>query len=59
MGFADLMISLQTSYASKEAEDFAGEIMRYIQTEARLESARLAKERGVFPIIKAPSTTAK
>ncbi len=49
MGFADLMILLQTSYASEEAVEYAEKIMRFIQTEARLESQRLAKERGVFP----------
>jgi len=49
MGFADLMILLQISYASEEAEEYAEKVMRYIQTEARLESQRLAKERGVFP----------
>jgi len=49
MGFADMMILLQTSYASDEAVEYAEKIMRFIQTEARLESQRLAKERGVFP----------
>ncbi|NLI93960.1 MAG: vitamin B12-dependent ribonucleotide reductase [Peptococcaceae bacterium] len=49
MGFADLMVLLQISYASSEAENLADKIMRYIQNEARLESQRLAKERGVFP----------
>jgi len=48
MGFADMMILLQTSYASEEAVEYAEKIMRFIQTEARLESQRLAKERGVF-----------
>jgi ribonucleoside-diphosphate reductase alpha chain len=49
MGFADLLLSLKISYASPEAEELAEKIMRYIQTEARLESKRLAEERGVFP----------
>ncbi len=49
MGFADMLILLQTSYASKEAVEYAEKVMCYIQSEARLESQRLAKERGVFP----------
>lgn len=49
MGFADLLVLLHISYASTEAEDLADKIMRYIQNEARLESKRLAAERGVFP----------
>lgn len=49
MGFADLMILLQTSYASEDAVEYAEKIMNFIQTEARLESQRLAEERGTFP----------
>jgi ribonucleoside-diphosphate reductase alpha chain len=49
MGFADLLILLQTSYASEEAVEYAEKIMKFIQTEARLESQRLAEERGTFP----------
>jgi ribonucleoside-diphosphate reductase alpha chain len=49
MGFADMMILLQTSYASEDAVEYAEKIMKFIQTEARLESERLAKERGTFP----------
>jgi len=49
MGFADLLVMLKISYASPEAEALAEKMMRYIQNEARLESVRLAGERGVFP----------
>ncbi|MHB1653807.1 MAG: vitamin B12-dependent ribonucleotide reductase [Desulfitobacteriaceae bacterium] len=49
MGFADMLILLQTSYASEDAVEYAEKIMKFIQTEARLESLRLAEERGAFP----------
>ncbi|MGI1659783.1 MAG: vitamin B12-dependent ribonucleotide reductase [Desulfitobacterium sp.] len=49
MGFADMLILLQTSYASEEAVEYAEKIMNFIQTEARLESQSLAEERGTFP----------
>ncbi len=49
MGFADMLILLQTSYASDDAVKYAEKIMSFIQEEARKESERLALERGVFP----------
>ena len=49
MGFADMLIQLQTSYASEEAIDYAERVMNFMQTEGRLESERLAAERGTFP----------
>ncbi|HWQ75996.1 MAG TPA: vitamin B12-dependent ribonucleotide reductase [Syntrophomonas sp.] len=49
MGFADLLIQLQTSYASAAAVDYAEKIMAFIQAEGQLESERLADERGNFP----------
>ncbi len=49
MGFADMLILLQASYASEDAVDYAEKIMAFIQEEARKESERLARERGVFP----------
>lgn len=49
MGFADMLILLQTSYATEEAVEYAEKVMKYIQTEARIESQRLAEERGNFP----------
>ncbi|HEY8909025.1 MAG TPA: vitamin B12-dependent ribonucleotide reductase [Desulfosporosinus sp.] len=49
MGFADMLILLQTSYATEEAVEYAEKAMKFIQTEARIESQRLAEERGVFP----------
>lgn len=49
MGFADMLILLQISYASEDAVECAEKVMRFIQTEARVESQRLAEERGTFP----------
>ncbi len=49
MGFADMLILLQTSYATEEAVEYAEKVMKFIQTEARIESQRLAEERGAFP----------
>ncbi|MDQ7095222.1 vitamin B12-dependent ribonucleotide reductase [Desulfosporosinus sp. PR] len=49
MGFADMLILLQTSYATEEAIEYAEKVMSFIQTEARIESQRLAEERGAFP----------
>ncbi|WP_434512924.1 vitamin B12-dependent ribonucleotide reductase [Desulfitobacterium sp. AusDCA] len=49
MGFADMLILLQTSYASEDGVEYAEKVMNFIQTEAQLESQRLAEERGTFP----------
>lgn len=49
MGFADMLILLQISYASEDAVECAEKVMCFIQTEARVESQRLAEERGTFP----------
>jgi ribonucleoside-diphosphate reductase alpha chain len=51
MGFADLLVSLGIPYASTGALVAAEEIMRFIQEQARLASAKLAKSksRGPFP----------
>ncbi|MDR3599889.1 MAG: ribonucleotide reductase N-terminal alpha domain-containing protein [Desulfosporosinus sp.] len=49
MGFADMLILLQTSYSTEDAVEYAEKIMKFIQTEARIESQRLAEERGTFP----------
>jgi len=49
MGFADMLIMLQTSYTTEDAVEYAEKVMEFVQTEARIESQRLAEERGTFP----------
>jgi ribonucleoside-diphosphate reductase alpha chain len=49
MGFADMLIQLGVSYASDQAVQLAGEVMRKIAEEATGASRELALERGVFP----------
>ena len=49
MGWADMLIQLGIPYNSVEASKLATEIMKFIQTESRKQSAFLAGERGVFP----------
>jgi len=49
MGFADALIKLGIPYDSVEAENFAGQVMSFIQSKAREASMELAKTRGTFP----------
>jgi len=49
MGFAELCILLDVSYAAPEAIGLAGEVMRFIAEHAHSASAQLAEERGPFP----------
>jgi ribonucleoside-diphosphate reductase alpha chain len=49
MGFAELCILLDVSYGSAKAIALAGDLMRFIMTEARNTSVRLAEDRGTFP----------
>ena len=49
MGFTELCILLGVSYASDQAILLADQLMEFIAREARLASARLAEQRGVFP----------
>ena len=49
MGFADLLFRLGVPYDSDEAVHLAGEVMGFIQEQARAASVELAEQRGVFP----------
>ena len=49
MGFADLLIQMETAYGSPEAIAFAAELMKFIQQRAEETSELLARERGDFP----------
>lgn len=48
MGWADMLILLETPYYSDRALKLAEEVMGFIQTEGRLASSELANERGTF-----------
>ncbi|VVB71149.1 Vitamin B12-dependent ribonucleoside-diphosphate reductase [uncultured archaeon] len=50
MGFAEMLILMNISYSSEEAVRQAEEVMKYISTLGREESARLGEERGSFPL---------
>jgi ribonucleoside-diphosphate reductase alpha chain len=49
MGWADMLINLGIRYDSNEALLLAEKVMKFITTEARLESEELATVRGPFP----------
>ncbi len=48
MGFAEMLIELGISYASDDAQEYAGKVMSFIYDEAVRASTKLADERGVF-----------
>ncbi|CAM1359887.1 Vitamin B12-dependent ribonucleotide reductase [Tenacibaculum sediminilitoris] len=49
MGWAELLILLEISYASKKALSLAETLMRFIKNESYKASENLAKEKGAFP----------
>ena len=49
MGWADFLIRVGVPYNSKEAIEWARKLMGFIDEESKVESERLATQRGVFP----------
>jgi len=49
MGLHDLLIQLETPYASEQGRQLASDIMNFIHDASKAESERMAEERGPFP----------
>jgi len=49
MGWADLLVRLGIPYDSAEAADLGRRLMAFLDEEAKVESERLAGQRGTFP----------
>ncbi|MEA3240751.1 MAG: TSCPD domain-containing protein, partial [Pseudomonadota bacterium] len=49
MGFADMLLQLETPYSSPEAREIAGQVIGFIDQRAMEASIRLGENRGAFP----------
>jgi ribonucleoside-diphosphate reductase alpha chain len=49
MGLADVLVKLGIPYDSEEGVEVGRRLQRFLDEEAKVESERLARERGVFP----------
>ena len=50
MGFADMLIMMNISYASRDAVQLAEKVMKFVAKHARAQSAHLGEVRGSFPL---------
>jgi ribonucleoside-diphosphate reductase alpha chain len=49
MGWADMLIRLGVSYSSDEGVELGRKVMKFVNEESRIASAKLAETRGTFP----------
>ena len=50
MGFADMLYAMEIPYNSNQSVELAEDLMRFIDSKAKGESAHLAELRGTFPL---------